>query len=198
MAVLEDLGKNAPKIVSQSINSGIRTTKTELWREVKAAYTIQQEVFYERIYSVFSTPEKHVGSVKALAKPAVGLQYYKHSVTRKGIKATIRKAEGAKLAYSAFKSTPLHGNIFRRVFRPQGLVLTEMSKKRAMRVPWKRLVEQKKLPEQVRLPIRRLFSLSAAQIVDDGTILEKMETFGADKIQSELDRQVQRALEATT
>jgi hypothetical protein len=182
-----------PKILKISINHAVDRSRTAAWREVTAKYTMKQEAFYKR-YSRFKASQASLsGRVFIDRKPAVALHEFKTSITKKGVKVTIAKATGAKLIGGSFhmrgdKTQP----VFLRAHQRSGLVLNSMDPEVARKIPWKRLVQEGKLDKKARLPIKKLYSLSAAQVVDDGSILGVVLEKGAIDFQTELARQIDR------
>jgi len=184
-----------PDVLRLSINHAVDRSRTEAWKQVRAKYTMKQESFYKRYFRHKATKQNLSGKAFIDRSPAVALHEFKTAITKKGVKVTITKAGGAKLIGGSFhmqgiKELP----VFLRKHQRSGLVLGSMDPAIAQRIPWKRLVQQGKLPKEARLPIKKLYSLSAAQVVDDGEILESVMETSAVDFETELARQIDRML----
>jgi hypothetical protein len=185
--------RDFPVAVKYSINKAVDKSRTNAWREVKAKYTMKQEAFYKRYFRYKASNTHLTGKVFINSSPAVALHEFKTAISKKGVKVTIAKAGGAKLIPGSFHMRGMKNlPVFLRVHQRSGLVLNSIDPESAKKIPWKRLVQEGKLDSKARLPIRKLFSLSAAQVVDDGEILDKVLDSGATDFQAELTRQIDR------
>lgn len=202
--LLDQLNKGRDQAVIRAVNKGVRKVRTEVWREVGSKYTIKRKPFYDRIQMGLAAVNRKWGYLKAGNQP-VGVHEYKHSNTRDGLKVQIFKGRETHFFRSAFK-TDLAGPEWFWIKKGQisGKAKTgggtenqkpgsRASRERRLRMsrwPWKRLQEQGKIPKSARLPIKKMTTLTAAQVVDDGVILRKVETVGTEVYLAELARQV--------
>jgi len=195
-SMLDAIRQENPEALRRAVNKGVDRSRTLSWQEVKAKFTINRASFYARFRQwKAAVGQNPSGKVRVEPSPGVSLHEFKTSMTQRGVKVTIRKDRGARLIAGAFH---LYGSraapVFQRKHMPTGLVWNTMDPKRAVRIPWKRIVQQGKLPKEARLPITKLYSLTAAQMLDDGNSLDNMMESVSEDMLREFERQMDRML----
>lgn len=191
-AILAGVKRGYPKVMSRSLNAGVKTGRIESRREVQEEVTAKAKYVNRAFVENKATYRRLSASLVASGSP-IPLIGYSTRQTKKGVSVKVLKSGGRKLIEGGFITSVKahkkgggfneHKGVFVRVSKHKGTGKLPKGKPRKF-----------KPQDKYRLPIRQLFGPSIPAIFDRGPILDKVERAASLKQQDELARQVELIL----